>query len=219
MGLTRGIVDSMSRTRVACITVAVLAAFAVSACQSPPPGPAAGRAALASLVVAAPYTGAPAYSRDLYPHWRDLDGNGCDAREDVLIAESTVTATIGAGCTVTSGRWVSAYDGVVTTDPSTFDIDHMVPLANAHQSGAWAWDTAKRTAYANDITHPRSLIAVTASSNRSKGDKSPDAWKPPLASDFCQYATDWSVTKAAWGLTVTAAEKAALASMLDTCPN
>ena len=66
------------------------------------------------------------YERRLFPQWIDADRDGCDTRHEVLIAESVVPARVGAGCAVT-GRWYSAYDGVTTTDPSTFDIDHVVP--------------------------------------------------------------------------------------------
>ena len=171
---------------------------------------------LSRLRVAAegPRTG---YERSLFPQWIDADHDGCDTRHEVLIAESVVPARVGAGCAVT-GQWYSAYDGVTTTDASTFDIDHVVPLAEAWDSGAATWDAARRTAYANDLDHPETLRAVSASANREKGDDDPAAWKPPLRSDWCSYATDWISVKVTWNLTADPAEVDALRSMLATCP-
>jgi Protein of unknown function (DUF1524) len=170
---------------------------------------------LSRLGIAAegPRTG---YGRSLFPQWIDADHDGCDTRHEVLIAESAVPAHVGAGCAVT-GQWYSAYDGVTTTDASTFDIDHVVPLAEAWDSGASTWDAARRTAYANDLDHPETLRAVSASANRKKGDDDPAAWKPPLRSDWCSYATDWISVKVTWNLTADPAEIDALRSMLATC--
>ena len=94
----------------------------------------------------------------------------------------------------------------------------MVPLANAHASGAWEWSTSQKRDYANDLTYADHLIAVTASANRSKGSRGPEEWKPPLESYWCDYAVDWVVIKGTWTLTVTQAEWDALVSMLSTCP-
>jgi len=171
---------------------------------------------LAELRVA-PEGARTGYDRSLFPQWIDADHDGCDTRHEVLIAESVVPAHVGANCAVT-GEWYSAYDGVTTTDASTFDIDHVVPLAEAWDSGASAWDAARRTAYANDLDHPQTLRAVSASANREKGDDDPAQWKPPLQRDWCSYATDWISVKVTWNLTADPAEVAALRSMLDTCP-
>jgi hypothetical protein len=105
------------------------------------------------------------------------------------------------------------------TDPRKLDIDHLVPLENAYSSGAWQWDVEKRRAYANDLTSPEHLIAVTASVNRSKGSRGPEDWKPPRREYWCTYATEWISVKTRWELTATAREWAALESMLATCPN
>lgn len=136
----------------------------------------------------------------------------------MLIVESTVAPTLTLdGCRVVAGRWVDVYTGTVVTDASTLDIDHMVPLADANRSGGAGWDPARKEDYANDLSRPYALIAVTAAANRSKGDSPPDQWKPPLRSAWCSYATWWVDVKAAWSLTVTSSERDALASMLATC--
>jgi hypothetical protein len=91
-----------------------------------------------------------------------------------------------------------------------------VPLANAWRSGAAAWTTAQREDFANDLDDPQ-LVAVSAGSNRSKGDQDPSTWKPPATGEWCQYAEDWVAVKTHWKLSVTTAEKSALADMLEKC--
>ncbi len=123
---------------------------------------------------------------------------------------------VDSSCYPTSGSWYSPYDGVTRTSPSTIDIDHMVPLAEAWRSGAWAWTTAQRQTYANDLGGPE-LWAVTDTVNRSKGDKDPKDWKPPLSGFHCTYAKAWIQVKWYYSLSVDSAEKSALNAMLSTC--
>ena len=153
------------------------------------------------------------YSREKFPHWAST-GDNCDVRDTVLKRDGTKVKV--SGCNVVAGTWVSAYDGLKLTDPAKVDIDHMVPLANAWRSGAGAWTTDKRGEFANDIENPQ-LIAVSAAANRSKGDQDPSTWKPERTGAWCQYAEDWIAVKAQWKLTVTTAEKSALADMLEKC--
>ena len=170
---------------------------------------------LASLTTAAERrTG---YDRDLFDHWVDADGNGCDAREEVLIAESTTPATTGSACRVTGGSWFSFYDATWVYESSSLDIDHMVPLAEAWDSGAHSWDASTRRAFANDLDEPRALIAVTAGSNRSKSDRDPAEWMPPDRGYWCVYVADWVVVKHRWQLSVDAAERAALERYVAGC--
>lgn len=157
------------------------------------------------------------YDRDLFRHWTDADGDGCNTRREVLIDETLESLTIESPCTLVGGRWYSAFDGVVTTDSSTFDVDHMVPLAEAWRSGAHAWTSSRREAFANDLGLDATLIAVSASSNRSKGDKDPAEWMPPLGSYHCQYVNDWVEIKVRWELTVDQTEYDALAAILSDC--
>ncbi|MEU1509862.1 DUF1524 domain-containing protein [Kitasatospora sp. NPDC005748] len=125
-------------------------------------------------------------------------------------------------CRAGAGTWTSLYDDKVFADAKALDIDidididHMVPLAAAWRSGADGWTTAKRRAFANDLEHSQ-LIAVSAASNRSKGDKTLDAWRPPATAYWCTYNRAWTDTKHVHGLSVTEPEKAALNQMLDTC--
>ncbi|NUP77505.1 MAG: HNH endonuclease [Nonomuraea sp.] len=153
------------------------------------------------------------YSRDRFPHWRSA-GTGCDVRDKVLQRDGkNVKLT---GCNVTGGTWVSWYDDTTQTELTKVDIDHMVPLANAWRSGADKWTDDQRSDFANDMERPQ-LFAVSASSNRSKGDQDPSTWKPPSQGAWCVYAQDWITVKAYYKLTITAKEKDALSAMLATC--
>lgn len=174
---------------------------------------AVARTQLAALKVAQPGT-MSGYSRDKFTHWAE-QGDKCDTREVVLQRDGTGVKR-DAECKAVSGTWKSLYDDAVVTEASKMDIDHMVPLAEGWRSGAAGWDAAKRKAFANDLTRPQ-LLAVTASSNRSKGDQSPDLWQPPSKASWCQYGRAWTTVKSAYGLTVTEPEKKMLSSMLDTC--
>ena len=147
------------------------------------------------------------YQRTKFRHWVDADGDGCNTREEVLIAESSSSPQVMyPGCKVVEGDWVSAYDGAVVNDPAEIDIDHFVPLKEAWDSGAAQWNAAKRQTYANDLSDARALIAVTASANRSKSDKDPPQWMPPNSSVFCTYLSDWVAVKARWKLTMDESE-------------
>ena len=157
------------------------------------------------------------YNRDLFADWYDADRNGCNTRKEVLIAESLDPVQIGSGCSISGGRWFSIYDNVETTDSSTFDIDHMVPLSEAWDSGAWNWNADQRKYFANDLDQPFFLIAVTASSNRSKSDRDPAEWMPPNANYHCEYVRIWIEIKRAWDLSVDQAEHDYLARKLASC--
>jgi hypothetical protein len=170
-------------------------------------------AQLAGLAVA-PWTAMTGFSRDRFPHWVQ-QGGGCDTRETVLRREGQGVVT-GANCEVTQGTWVSVYDGLSVTDPKSLDIDHMVPLGNAWRTGAKDWTDQHRSEFANDLTRPQ-LLAVTATTNRSKGDQDPAHWKPPRHEYWCTYAQRWVAVKSYWKLWVTAEEKQALQDMLGTC--
>ena len=157
------------------------------------------------------------YSRDLFRHWIDADGNGCDTRREVLIAESTTAVTVDSGCNITGGTWYSIYDNTSTTDSSSFDIDHVVALKEAWDSGAWNWTSTQRQAFANDLSQPFFLIAVSASSNRSKSDRDPAEWLPTNTAYRCDYVRVWIDVKRAWNLSVDQVEHDALAAQLSNC--
>ena len=178
-----------------------------------PPAADIARTELAGLTVAAPrpMTG---YSRAKFPHWVQ-QGQSCDTREVVLQRDGQNVAR-DTECRAVSGTWTSLYDDKVLTSAAQADIDHIVPLANAWRSGADVWTTPQRRAFANDLEHAQ-LIAVSAASNRSKGDQSPDQWSPPARAYWCTYARAWTDIKHIYQLTVTRPEVVQLHAMLDTC--
>jgi hypothetical protein len=209
----------MRRSIIAAIsTVAATAAWTLSADPAlayPPTPPSATSAAteLASLTVKTEGS-TSGYSRDLFPHWITQSGT-CDTREEVLKRDGT-GVTVNSSCQPTAGSWYSVYDATWVESSSSIDIDHIVPLAEAWKSGANAWTTARRQQFANDLSIAQ-LIAVSASSNRSKGDSDPASWKPTNTSVHCIYAREWIWVKYTYGLSLQSAEKTALQQMLGTC--
>ena len=86
------------------------------------------------------------------------------------------------GCSAVAGLWRAPFTGETVTDPAALDVDHLVPLQEAHDSGGHAWDRARREAFANDTGDPRTLVAVVREANRAKGAQGPEDWLPPDAS-------------------------------------
>jgi hypothetical protein len=158
------------------------------------------------------------YDRAKFNHWIDADSDGCDTRREVLIQEARVKPTVTAGCDLRGGRWFSYYDGVRTRDDSSFDVDHMVPLAEAWDSGARRWNARTRNRFANDLVDKRSLVAVSASSNRSKSDQDPAEWLPRKAAR-CRYVREYVAVKTRWRLTVDRPEKRAMVRTARGCKN
>jgi hypothetical protein len=181
--------------------------------------PASNRTPLQELILQLPVAAevSEGYDRDLFKHWIDADGDGCNTRKEVLIAEAKVKPTVSSGCELSGGQWYSPYDKVTTNNPSDFDIDHFVPLNEAWQSGAYAWSATKRKEFANDLGFAKSLIAVTASSNRSKSDRDPANWIPSNYDYLCQYVTSWVEVKLRWGLTADQPEIDALLYYSEDC--
>ena len=162
----------------------------------------------------------PEYDRDDWNHWIDENGDCQNTRHEVLIEESfeTVTYTSDTYCSVSTGKWYGNYTGKYYYNASELDIDHFIPLKNAHQSGGYNWSSAKKEEFSNYRLDPDNLIAVNLSANRSKGAKGPDEWKPSNTDYWCEYAYDWIRIKNYWNLTATQAEWDALVSMINTCP-
>ena len=159
------------------------------------------------------------YTRAQFTHWSDLDRNGCDARNDTLKRDLTeVIYKAGTrDCKVISGLLLDPYSGKVITFSSTksnIDIDHVVALSNAWQTGAAYFDKTKRQQIAND---PLNLLAVDFSLNRQKGDGDAATWLPPLKSYRCDYVARQIAVKAKYGLWVTQPEKVAIIKLLEKC--
>jgi hypothetical protein len=159
------------------------------------------------------------YTRAQFTHWSDLDRNGCDARNDTLKRDLTeVIYKAGTrDCKVIAGLLLDPFSGKVITFSSTksiVDIDHVVALSNAWQTGAAYFDKTKRQQIAND---PLNLLAVDFSLNRQKGDGDAATWLPPLKSYRCDYVARQIAVKAKYGLWVTQPEKGAIIKLLEKC--
>ncbi|MFD9791238.1 HNH endonuclease family protein [Streptomyces sp. NPDC059070] len=196
--------------------VATVGLFTAPSAQASPPAPVSAATARGYLAAmpATPQGSSDGYSRAKFPHWITQSGT-CNTREVVLKRDGTNVVT-DSSCASVSGSWYSEYDGATWTAASDLDIDHVVPLAEAWRSGASAWTTAQRQAFANDLTHPQ-LIAVTDNVNQAKGDKDPAQWLPPRTAYRCTYARMWVDVKHYYNLTVDSAEKTALQNILNGC--
>ncbi|RLK58425.1 uncharacterized protein DUF1524 [Actinokineospora cianjurensis] len=159
------------------------------------------------------------YERTKFKHWIDADRDGCNTRAEVLIAEAITAPEISGRCGLTGGDWHSYYDNVRIDRAGALDIDHMVPLAEAWDSGAFDWTPPQRQDYANDLDEPRALVAVTAKTNRSKADQDPATWLPPAPDALCTYLADWVTVKTRWGLSVDDTERDTLTLRAQDCPD
>lgn len=195
------------------VTAGCGTAAAATAAPSPPTAGSA-LAALAQLPVKgrAPKTG---YTRAQFgTGWKDPDGNGCDARRDVL-ARQAVGTPVRAGahnCVLTATILDPYTDKQIPS--SGADVDHVVALGDAWQKGAQQIGAAQREALAND---PLNLLAVTASVNRSKGDADSATWLPPVKAYRCPYVARQVAVKVKYRLWVTTAEHDAIAGVLAGC--
>lgn len=181
---------------------------------------ASARAALTALPELADEPPEP-YSRERFgTPWADVDGNGCSTREDVLARDLADARTDDDGCTVLSGTLDDRYTGHVLpfrrgpTTSARVQIDHVVALADAWRTGAWAWDDARREQLAND---PANLLAVDGPTNEDKGAQDAGTWLPPYAPFRCQYALLRVRVRAAYGLALAPGERGALERELGRC--
>ncbi|MYW20504.1 DUF1524 domain-containing protein [Streptomyces sp. SID2955] len=183
-----------------------------SAALPTPVSAATARGYLSQLTVAT--ENRTGYDRDLFPTWITISGS-CNTREWILKRDGSNVVTDSA-CAATSGSWYSPYDGATWTAASDLDIDHLVPLAEAWDSGASKWTTAQRQGFANDVTRPQ-LLAVTDNVNQAKGDQDPATWMPSRTAYRCTYVRAWVQVKYYYDLSVDSAEKSALTNYLAGC--
>jgi hypothetical protein len=152
--------------------------------------------------------------------WTDVDRNGCDTRNDIL-ARDLAAATLEGACRVVSGTLVDPYTGgsiaFVRGEQTSalVQIDHVVALSNAWQTGAAQISPERRVAFAND---PLNLLAVDGATNGAKGDGDAATWLPPSTAYRCSYVSRQVAVKSAYSLWVTPAEHDAIARVLATCP-
>ena len=193
-----------------------------SAASDPKPGLATELLETLPVKGRAPKTG---YSRSQFgPAWADVNRNGCDTRNDILKRDLTeiVYRAKTRDCVVESGVLQDRYSGETINfvrgniTSMEVQIDHVVALSNAWQTGAFKLSIAQRTALAND---PLNLFAVKGRLNSQKGDGDAATWLPPLKSFRCDYVSQQVAVKAKYSLWVTAPEKSAILGILAKCPN
>lgn len=167
----------------------------------------------------APKTG---YSRAQFGDaWSDIDHNGCDTRNDILNRDLTAKQHKNSrGCVVISGILNDPYTGKVINfmrgkDTSEqVQIDHVVALSDAWQSGAQEISAQERLQLAND---PENLLAVDGPANQQKSDSDAATWLPANASFRCPYVARQIRVKAKYHLWVKPAEKEAMINVLTPC--
>ena len=155
--------------------------------------------------------------------WADVDRNGCDTRNDILKRDLTeeVFKEKTHECVVLSGTLIDPYSGEKISfvrgvgSSMEVQIDHVVALSNAWQTGAFKLSYDKRLAFAND---PMNLLAVKGRLNSQKGDGDAATWLPPSKSFRCAYVAQQIAVKAKYSLWVVAPEKAAMVAILAKCP-
>lgn len=153
-----------------------------------------------------------------YGGWIDADGDCMNTRHEVLQEESLAPVVLSEdGCKVVKGLWYDPYSALAFTDPKKLDVDHVVPLAEAHRSGADEWTNEERRAYANDLDNPGHLIAVQARENRRKGAKDPALWMPHNVAFHCAYIRTWVAIKAKYRLRMDDAEATTVALVMASC--
>ena len=170
----------------------------------------------------APKTG---YSREAFGQaWSDVNRNGCDTRNDILKRDlrEVIFKPRTRDCVVLSGVLNDPYSGTLInflrgeTTSALIQIDHVVALSNAWQTGAFQLTLKERTEFAND---PLNLLAVMGSLNSQKGDGDAATWLPPNKSFRCTYIARQIAVKKKYRLWVTAPERNEMVRILSKCPS
>ncbi|MEC8861148.1 MAG: DUF1524 domain-containing protein [Pseudomonadota bacterium] len=157
----------------------------------------------------------PPFDPALYPIDTNINGTCRDLRNQALFVRSAGTAVLSEdGCTVISGVWEDRYGGYTLTGANVVDVEHLVPLEEAHYSGAYKWDDAKRRAFANDVVLFNALMTTLKDSNAGRGSKDPASWLPREEYTHCHYVKSWTEVKRRYGLEMDDAERAAIEKIL-----
>ncbi len=154
------------------------------------------------------------YNRKEWKHWTDVDRNCLNTRHEILKSRSLVKVKLEKkGCKVKAGKWADYYYPEFHTVANEVDIDHLVPLKNAHLTGGAKWNLKDKQKFAND---PENLVITKKSYNRKKGDKGIDRWLPVHKDYACKYIRDWKKIKEKYNLQLSQAEKNTI--KVSRCP-
>lgn len=175
------------------------------------------------------------YDRERYFGGWASNGCGSATTRDTILARDLKGAVENPKCQVTSGTLSDPYTGRTIqfrrgrNTSSAVQIDHVVALLDAWESGARDWDQAKRVQYANS---PDVLLASDGPANMAKGSGldvngtalyrsqnsgAPDVWMPDNKAYRCDYMAKRATIKSKWGLTMTPREKQQTVSVLSQC--
>lgn len=181
------------------------------------------------------------YSRREWKHWTSNDGRKCwNTRNEILhrdavpgtvkyvdkfIKEAAYENACAIGSpkedkgelrlnTDNSGKWICPYSGIEITNSTEIDIDHIIPLSYAAKAGGQSWSAEKKEAFAND---PDNLLATSAKENRSKGDKGPSEYMPPLRAYRCNYAKAFGVLVHKYNLNISESDLDEIQKTLKAC--
>ena len=141
------------------------------------------------------------YNRKYFKHWIDADKDCQNTRAEVLISRSSTPVTFKKSkkCVVHSGTWDDYYFAETLNLATSIDIDHVVPLKEAWESGAHKWSAKKRKEFANDFEN---LVITNKRYNRQKGAQTPLTWAPVQREYYCKYLKQWIKIKQKYELKI-----------------
>ena len=156
------------------------------------------------------------YNRKTWKHWTDHDHNCLDTRTEILKARSLIPVTMNKkGCKVKAGKWQDYYFNETLIEAKNVDIDHLVPLKNAHDSGGADWSFERKEKFAND---PENLVVTNKKYNRTKSSKGIDQWLPVELSYTCKYVRQWIKIKTKYKLEIKPQEIVTINLLKTKCP-
>jgi hypothetical protein len=156
----------------------------------------------------------PTYKRKNWPHWSDMDKDCFNTRHEILSERSIVEVKFSRKkCKVDQGKWADYYYPQFHTDPKKVDIDHLVPLKHAHETGGALWVKKEKEKFAND---PENLVITDKKFNRKKGALRIDQWLPVHKDYACKYVRDWIKVKTKYQLKITGPERKTIQTL--SCP-
>jgi Protein of unknown function (DUF1524) len=155
------------------------------------------------------------YVRKEWKHWSDRDKNCLNTKEEILKARSkSIVLTSKKGCRIKSGSWDDYYYPETINDMKQIDVDHLIPLKHAYDTGGANWSPEKKEQFAND---PENLVITDKKYNRQKGAKGIDQWLPINKEYACKYVKDWIKVKMKYGLRMDEPEKLTISAIQGSC--
>lgn len=154
------------------------------------------------------------YNRKDWKHWIDEDRDCQNTRAEVLISQSQARVEFATSrdCRVLKGSWIGQLTGVLLTNASDIDIDHVIPLSYAHRHGGFSWSSSKKEQFAND---PLNLLPTYDIENRKKSDKGPSEYLPSNKNLACAYIKRWQAIRIKYGLNIAPNDKVIIRNMIS----